>query len=215
MSAQCEYQGSMSGEEHTQRGKWSEAGVPHRGWTCIGATISPVVPAQAGTYWHASAYIQRPDALRGQWIPGLCRNGEGGCAPPDRPTPKYACLDRAAPGAHLRLMEEKDVIRETGVIAYVLYGVSIIASPAVLAGVIYVYMKRDAMRGTWAEGHMTWLIRTFWLAIAASLVSVVLSVVVIGFFLLGLVWLWFVYRVVKGFVAFNDGQPIADPDAYL
>jgi hypothetical protein len=35
MSAQCGHKGSMSGEEHTQRGKWSEAGVPHRGWTCI------------------------------------------------------------------------------------------------------------------------------------------------------------------------------------
>ncbi len=26
----------MNGDSHTNRGKWSEAGVPHRGWQCVG-----------------------------------------------------------------------------------------------------------------------------------------------------------------------------------
>lgn len=26
----------MAGELHTQRGKWSEANVPHKGWSCVG-----------------------------------------------------------------------------------------------------------------------------------------------------------------------------------
>lgn len=26
----------MTGELHTQRGKWSEATVPHKGWSCVG-----------------------------------------------------------------------------------------------------------------------------------------------------------------------------------
>lgn len=26
----------MAGDLHTQRGKWSEATVPHKGWSCVG-----------------------------------------------------------------------------------------------------------------------------------------------------------------------------------
>ena len=112
-------------------------------------------------------------------------------------------------------MKQRDTLRETGLIAYLLYGISIVVSPAVIAGIIYAYMKRDAVAGTFVESHMTWLIRTFWLTLIGSLVGVALSIVVVGILLLGLVWLWFVYRVVKGFVVFNDGQPIDDAQAWF
>ena len=112
-------------------------------------------------------------------------------------------------------MTQRDAIRETGLIAYLLYGLSIVVSPAVLAGIIFVYLKHDAVRGSYVDSHMTWLARTFWWSLAGTVVGMVLTVILIGFVIMGLVWLWFVYRVVKGFVAFNDGQPINDPQAFF
>jgi len=32
----ADLRGLMIGELHTQRGKWSEATVPHKGWSCVG-----------------------------------------------------------------------------------------------------------------------------------------------------------------------------------
>jgi uncharacterized membrane protein len=110
-------------------------------------------------------------------------------------------------------MDDRDMVRETGLIAYFLFGISIVAGPVIFAGIIYVYMKRADVRGTYADSHFEWLIRTFWILLIASLIGYVLILVFVGFILLGLLWLWFVFRVVKGFVAFNDGQPMRDPQA--
>jgi hypothetical protein len=49
------------------------------------APSSPVVPAQAGTHWLASAYIQRLDAPRSQSIPTFVGMTKGGVLrPPQR-----------------------------------------------------------------------------------------------------------------------------------
>ena len=71
------------------------------------------------------------------------------------------------------------------------------------------------MAGTYIESHMTFLIRTFWLAVLFSIIGFVLAIVAIGFLILFVVGVWYIFRIVKGFVVFNDGQPLADPEGWL
>ena len=77
--------------------------------------------------------------------------------------------------------------------------------PSIIA-VVLNYLKRSDVRGTWLESHFRWQIRTFWYALAwAALVALVsgpLMLVVVGFgtwFLgMGLLGIWAVYRVARG-----------------
>jgi uncharacterized membrane protein len=83
--------------------------------------------------------------------------------------------------------------------------------PSILA-VILNYAKRSEARGTWLESHFSWQLRTFWFAVLWVAVAVLLFATVIG---IPLAWiaviatgLWVLYRIVRGWLALNDGRPI-------
>jgi uncharacterized membrane protein len=85
--------------------------------------------------------------------------------------------------------------------------------PSIIA-VIINYVKRSDVRGTWLESHFTWQIRTFWFALLwAVLVAVVsgpLMLVLVGFGTwvigMGLLGLWAIYRIARGWIRLNDRQ---------
>ena len=70
------------------------------------------------------------------------------------------------------------------------------------------------MRGTIYENHITYLIKTFWVSLAAGLVGACTTIILIGFLILGAGFIWYVYRVVAGFVKFYDGKTVS-PDGWL
>ena len=85
--------------------------------------------------------------------------------------------------------------------------------PSIVA-VIMNYVKRSEARGTWLESHFRWQIRTFWFGL---LWCAICGLFVIGTFGVGLliVWMpaailtiWFVYRIVRGWMALSDGRPM-------
>jgi uncharacterized membrane protein len=85
--------------------------------------------------------------------------------------------------------------------------------PSIIA-VILNYVKRSDVRGTWLESHFRWQIRTFWygvLWVGLCIVFVVLTFgvgLLIAWVPLGVVGLWFVYRIVRGWVRLRDGRPM-------
>jgi len=62
--------------------------------------------------------------------------------------------------------------------------------------------------GTWVASHFEWQIKTFWYGLAGAVVSWLLMFVLIGFPLLLAVLVWVIYRIVKGWLALNDGKPV-------
>jgi uncharacterized membrane protein len=83
--------------------------------------------------------------------------------------------------------------------------------PSILA-VILNYVKRSDVRDTWLESHFSWQLRTFWFAVLWVLAAVFLFATVIG---IPLAWiivvatgLWVLYRILRGWLALNDGRPI-------
>ncbi len=91
--------------------------------------------------------------------------------------------------------------------------------PSIIA-VIINYVKRDAVRGTWLESHFRWQIRTFWFAllwaVLVALVSAPLALVLIGIGTwvlgMGLLGLWAIYRIGRGWLALNSHQAMPLPN---
>jgi uncharacterized membrane protein len=85
--------------------------------------------------------------------------------------------------------------------------------PSIIA-VILNYVKRSEVRGTWLESHFRWQIRTFWyglLWVALCVLFVILTLgigMLIAWIPLGVVGLWFIYRIVRGWLALNDRKPM-------
>jgi len=94
-------------------------------------------------------------------------------------------------------------------------GSFLVGVPSILA-VILNYARRSEARGTLLESHFRWQIRTFWYALLLALVvvgvSLPLMLVLVGFATLwgglGLLGLWLVYRVARGWLALADGRPM-------
>lgn len=85
--------------------------------------------------------------------------------------------------------------------------------PSIIA-VILNYVKRSEARGTWLESHFRWQIRTFWFGLLWISLCVVFIIVTFGIGIL-ITWLpmivlglWFVYRIVRGWVALSDRRPM-------
>ena len=81
-----------------------------------------------------------------------------------------------------------------------------------LLAVIIGAFTRDQVRDTWVESHYSWLLRTFvWGIVWMVIVSFVFIITVIGIFLLWIPWgiltIWYLYRVIRGWLRLNDGRP--------
>jgi uncharacterized membrane protein len=102
----------------------------------------------------------------------------------------------------------------TGIVGVAtVFGAFLTGWPSILA-VILNYVKRGETRGTWLESHFRWQIRTFWFGLLWISLCVLFIVVTLGIGIL-IAWipmvavgLWFIYRVVRGWVALNDGRPM-------
>ena len=85
--------------------------------------------------------------------------------------------------------------------------------PSIIA-VILNYIKRSEARGTWLESHFRWQIRTFWfgllwIALCGAFIIATLGIGLLFVWLpIGLVGLWFVYRIIRGWVTLSDRRPM-------
>ena len=76
-----------------------------------------------------------------------------------------------------------------------------------LIAVFLNYLKRSDVNGTWLESHFSWQIRTFWWSCVWGLLSALTWWIFgLGFLIGGVAFVWFIYRVVRGFLNLNDGK---------
>ena len=102
----------------------------------------------------------------------------------------------------------------TGILgAATVIGAFLIGWPSIIA-VILNYVKRDEARGTWLESHFRWQIRTFWFGLLWVTICVLFVVMTLGIGILiawlplGLITIWFIYRIVRGWIALNARRPM-------
>lgn len=108
-----------------------------------------------------------------------------------------------------RMPREDDSIRNLTLVVYVLQACSLLVGVTAIVAVIINYVKLDDARGTRWESHFRWQVRTFWVALVGYLIAAPLVLLFgLGFLLGFAVWVWSIYRVVKGYLAFNDGKDV-------
>jgi uncharacterized membrane protein len=117
-------------------------------------------------------------------------------------------------------LQKLQSLNTVGTISYVLH--LIVAIGAVIPGgqfgpvlliaaLVLDMVKRGDAEGTWHASHFSWRIRTVWIAGLLYLVTAPLWLL---FFIPGwIAWtvisVWFLYRIVTGFMAMNKGQEMA------
>jgi uncharacterized membrane protein len=130
--------------------------------------------------------------------------------------------DYPAPASTNSTTESRQPPATGALVAYILFGIAALVgfaghgflSVVGIVGVILAYVSRGDSRGTWVESHLTWLIRTFWCSLLWNVLGglVVLGTLFLGYPIAWVIWvataIWVIYRVVRGFLLFNDRRPI-------
>ena len=107
----------------------------------------------------------------------------------------------------------EDTNKTLTTVIYGLYASSLLLGVTMLVAIVMNYVKRDDVAGTWLESHFRWQIRTFWFGLLWCVLGVLTLVLVVGFAVLFANFVWFVYRIVKGWIRLNEGWPKASRPA--
>ncbi|WP_294766287.1 hypothetical protein [uncultured Rhodoferax sp.] len=116
-------------------------------------------------------------------------------------------------------MEQLQSLNTVGTISYVLHLIVAVSAfipggqfgvALLLAALILDMVKREDATGTWHASHFRWRIHSVLIAGVLYIVTAPLWLLLIipGFVAWGLVSLWFLYRIISGFIAMNKGQEI-------
>ena len=103
-----------------------------------------------------------------------------------------------------------DNLKNLTQLVYILQAISLVVGVTSIAGIILNYLKRDEVKGTFLESHFNWQIKTFWYMLIGVIVGWLLALVLVGFLVWAAVGLWYIYRIVKGWLALNDGKELGD-----
>jgi uncharacterized membrane protein len=93
-------------------------------------------------------------------------------------------------------------------VIYGLYALSLFSGVTAIVAIVLDYIKLDDARGTWLESHFTWQIRTFWWGLFWFVLGGLTWIILIGWIILGVAFVWFIYRIAKGWLNLNDGKPM-------
>lgn len=93
-------------------------------------------------------------------------------------------------------------------IIYALYAASFVFGITGIVAIIMNYVKKDDVAGTFLESHFRWQIRTFWFGLLWGVLGAATWIFVVGWFVLIANAIWFIYRIVKGWLYLNDNKPM-------
>ena len=94
-------------------------------------------------------------------------------------------------------------------IAYVTYAVGLLILFTPVVGVIMAYVKRDEAQGSIYASHIDYLIKTFWVSLVGTVLGTFTTLILIGWLILLVTAIWFIYRVVIGLIKLNEDKPIS------
>ena len=92
-------------------------------------------------------------------------------------------------------------------VSYVLHLIGSVAGVTSIIGLIVNYVKRDRY-DEFFDSHHAWMIRSFWWAILWVVIGCITIFILIGWAILFFVWVWYIYRHVRGLINFLNGEPM-------
>lgn len=94
--------------------------------------------------------------------------------------------------------QQLDSLYKVTTLVYLLQLIALFTAFPLVIAVIINYFNLDSVRGTWLESHFRWQIRTFWFSLLWYVTGAVLLILLVGYVIWGIVWLWQIYRVIRG-----------------
>ena len=91
---------------------------------------------------------------------------------------------------------------------YILQALSFLVLFTAILGVILNYIKDDDTRGSWLQSHFRWQKNTFWYGLLWIVLGTLTTPIFIGYAVLGLVSIWLIYRIAKGWIYLVDGKEL-------
>ena len=112
------------------------------------------------------------------------------------------------------VVENTSNAKGTAKIVYILYMVGLLFGITGIIGVVMAYInKTDAPE--WLKSHYQFQIRTFWIGAIFIFLGSVLSLILVGWFIL-LFWVvWLIIRSIKGMKALEKNQAVENPTRWL
>lgn len=118
-----------------------------------------------------------------------------------------------------RDLERLQALNTAGVISYLLHLVVAVGAlipggqwgpTLLLVAVVLDLIKRGDAQGTWHASHIRWRLRTVVFALMAYVLTAPLWLLLLwpGWLAWLVIGAWFVYRIVKGMIRLNAGQPM-------
>jgi uncharacterized membrane protein len=125
------------------------------------------------------------------------------------------------PGSSMAVVDTQTdtALRNIGHISYALHAIVAVAAVVpgtqasillLIAAFILDLVKRDDAVGTWQESHFRWRIRSVIFSAIAYVLTIPLWLLFLipGWIAWGIISIWFLYRVVRGWLALNDRRPM-------
>lgn len=88
--------------------------------------------------------------------------------------------------------------KSSAIVAYALLALGLFTGLPWIIGGIWALVKRSDAVGTKYEDHYTNIIKTFWWSLGLYVLGAVLTMAFVGIFIIMGVWIWNVYKVIKG-----------------
>lgn len=92
-------------------------------------------------------------------------------------------------------------------INYLLFVLGAFVFPLIIIAVIINYLKEDSVAGSWLHTHFAYQMRTFWKSLIWYLIGILLTLIAIGVIVIIIVYIWYLYRMIKGWILLSDGLP--------
>lgn len=102
--------------------------------------------------------------------------------------------------------------RNVLVIAYILHGCAVFTGLTAIVGVIINHLKVNDTDSAFIRSHHRWLLRTFWWGLLWTLICGVLTLIFIGVIGYAILAIWWIYRIVRGLLAFAERRTMPLPD---
>jgi len=104
------------------------------------------------------------------------------------------------------LSAKDDAAKTNALIAYGLMVVGLFTGMFWIVGAIWAIVKKVDAQGSIFEDHYSNIIKTFWWGLGLSILRFILAFVVVGYFILLFVWIWSIFKVVKGLAKFTSNK---------
>lgn len=92
-------------------------------------------------------------------------------------------------------------------IAYVLMTIGFFTAIPMFVGAIWAMFTRKNAHGTLYHSHYTNAIRVFWWSLLWAIIGWATAVFMVGFAILGIAWLWGIYRIIYGLAKIMADEP--------